>query len=103
MRERDLTLNTQINTYSVAGQTFTDLQDLELYMTANGIETITGDIADTSISVLDFTSDSQAIREEFFSDIDDTTGIVTDSTIVGLVDGKEDTTGGGAPKGFTGA
>jgi len=95
MIERELKLNTQINTYSLGGLVFTDLRELEAYMTANNVTTAIGDITDTSVTSTDFESDAQAMREEFFTGVDDTI-TVDDGIIIGVVDDNEDTTDGDA-------
>ena len=100
MVERDFKLDTQINTYSIGGEATTDLREVERYMEENNLTTLAGTIADTAYTTDDFTSDSQAIKEEFFSDIDDTL-VIDDSSIVDVLDDNSDTGGGGAPKGFT--
>lgn len=101
MVERDFKLDTQINTYSIGGEATTDLREVERYMEENNLTTLAGTIADTAYTTDDFTSDSQAIKEEFFSDIDDTLEL-DDSAPTDIIDDATSTTGGGAaPKGFT--
>jgi len=100
MIEREIKLTTTINTFVIDGENITDLRDVERYMQENNITTLAGTIADTEYTTSDFTSDAQAIREEFFSNIDDTL-VINDSSIVDILDDNSTTGGGAAPKGFT--
>lgn len=101
MIEREIPLETAVNTFVINGESVTDLRDVERYMQENNLTTLAGTIADTAYTTDDFTSDFQAIKEDLFSNVDDTLAI-DDSAATDIIDDATSTTGGGAaPKGFT--